>query len=243
MTTPLSSEQIEALRSLDACTLANAIETFHLRLRNEGFAKGAVRCLFPQLRPMVGYAATVCIRGASPPMRGSLPTADSRSIAANGYIERTDWWDYIQSVPTPRVIVVQDVSSEPGVGALLGEVHVNILRALGCAGAVTNGAVRDIPAVQGLGFPLFAGRLSVSHSYVHIVSVGAPVAIDGLKVKSGDLLHGDLHGVQSIPLEIASEIPAVAVQMVARERALIALCRSSDFSLEKLRSAVSDRRT
>ena len=33
----LPPEQLEALRRLDACTLANAIETFHQRLRNEGF--------------------------------------------------------------------------------------------------------------------------------------------------------------------------------------------------------------
>ena len=46
----LTSEQLEILRRLDACTLANAIETFHERLRNEGFADNSVRCLFPHLR-------------------------------------------------------------------------------------------------------------------------------------------------------------------------------------------------
>jgi len=34
---PLTPEQFEALRRLDASTLANTIETFHERLRNEGF--------------------------------------------------------------------------------------------------------------------------------------------------------------------------------------------------------------
>lgn len=230
MKTPLTANQIETLRHLDACTIANTIETFQLRLRNEGFANGSIRCLFPRLRPMVGYAATVHIRGASPP------------TGAHTYLERTDWWDYIQSIPAPRVVVVQDVSSQAGLGALLGEVHVNILRALGCVGAVTNGAVRDIPAVQDLGFPFFAGNLSVSHSYVHIVEIGTPVKIGGLNIKSGDLLHGDLHGIQSIPPEIAAEIPATAAQITAREHALIALCRSNDFSLEKLRSILSDSR-
>lgn len=227
MTTLLTSDQLEALRRLDACTLANAIETFQLRLRNEGFTRGATRCLFPKLQPMLGYAATVKIRGASPP------------TGARTYLDRTDWWDYIQSVPPPRIVVVQDVSAQPGLGALLGEVHVNILKALGCAGAVTNGAVRDVSAISDLGFPLFAGNLSVSHSYVHIVEIGAPVEIDGLAITSGDLLHGDLHGVQSIPGEIAAKLPAVAAQITAREHALVALCRSPGFTLEKLRAAVS----
>jgi 4-hydroxy-4-methyl-2-oxoglutarate aldolase len=51
MNTPLTPEQLEALRRLDACTLANAIESFQTRLRNEGFADGSVRCLFPHLPP------------------------------------------------------------------------------------------------------------------------------------------------------------------------------------------------
>jgi len=223
----LSPELLQALRQLDACTLANAIETFRERLRNEGFTDNSVRCLFPRLPPMLGYAATVKVRGSAP------PTADGR------YADRTDWWDYILSLPAPRVVVVQDVASRIGRGSLLGAVHVNILRALGCAGAVTNGSVRDLPAVQQLRFPLFAGGLSVSHAYIHIVEFGTPVEIGGLNIRSGDLLHGDLHGVQSVPSDIAPEIPAAAQAIVAREQELIRLCQTKDFSLEKLRAAVT----
>ena len=228
MNTPFSPAQIEALRRVDACTLANAIESFKLRLRNEGFTDGTTRCLTPQLRPMVGYAATVKIRGASPPTGGRME-----------HLDRTDWWDYIRSGPGPKILVVQDVSSRVGLGALLGEVHISILQALGCVGAVTNGAVRDLPAVQLLGFSLFAGSLSVSHSYVHIVEFGTPVEIDGLTIRPGDLLHGDIHGIQSVPTEIVAELPAVAARITAREQALIALCRVPDFSIEKLRDVVT----
>src|SRR5262249_5715538 len=184
MNHPLTSEQLESLRRLDACTLANAIETFHERLRNEGFVDHTVRCLFPRLEPMLGYAATVKIRGAAPP------------TANGGYNDRTDWWEYVSSLPAPRVVVVQDVSSRPGLGSLVGAVHMNILRAIHCVGVVTNGSVRDIPAAEAAGFHFFAGSVSVSHAYVHIVEVGKPVELGGLKIGSGDLLHGDLHGVQ-----------------------------------------------
>jgi len=230
MNTPMAPEQLEALRRLDACTIANAIETFHERLRDEGFVDHTIRCLFPSLPPMIGYAATVKIRGSAP------PTADSR------YPDRTDWWDYILSLPAPRVVVVQDVATKAGLGSLLGVVHVNILRALGCAGAVTNGAVRDLPAAEKLGFQLFAGSISVSHAYVHIVEFGTPVEIGGLKIESGDLLHGDLHGVQSIPSAIAGEIPLAAAEIIAREHELITLCQSKDFSIEKLRAAIAKDR-
>jgi regulator of RNase E activity RraA len=118
---------------------------------------------------------------------------------------------------------------------------MNILRALQCVGAVTNGAVRSLPAAESAGFQLFAGGVSVSHAYVHIIEIGTPVEIGGLKLRSGDLLHGDLHGVQSIPLEIAVQVPPVAAGIAATKRALIALCQSPEFTPEKLRAAVAER--
>jgi regulator of RNase E activity RraA len=230
MSTPLPPEQLEAIRRLDTCTVANAIETFHERLRNEGFVDHTVHCLFPRLQPMVGYAATIKIRGSAPPTAG------------NPYPDRTDWWDYILSLPAPRVVVAQDVATRPGLGSLVGAVHMNILRALHCVGMVTNGSVRDIPAAESAGFHYFAGSVSVSHAYVHIVEMGQPVELGGLKIRSGDLLHGDLHGVQSIPLDVAARIPHVAAQIMAKEQELIAFCRSPEFSLEKLRAAVAKER-
>jgi regulator of RNase E activity RraA len=227
MKTPLPRERLDALRALDAPTVANAIESFDLRLRNEGFTNGSIQCLFPKLPPLVGYAATVTIRGASPP------------VGAHGYIDRTDWWDYVLSVPAPRILAVQDISSTPGIGALLGEVHANILRAMDCSGAVTNGSARDVPALERLGFQCFTAALSVSHSYVHLVDIGVPVEIAGLKIRSGDLLHGDLHGVQSIPESVAAQLPAVAAKMTAADRHLIEICQSGGFTLDALRRAVS----
>jgi 4-hydroxy-4-methyl-2-oxoglutarate aldolase len=228
MISPLTPEQLEALGQLDGCTLANAIERFNQRLRNEGFADHSIRCLLPHLEPMLGYVATVKIRGSAP------PTADKL------YSDRTDWWDYIVSVPEPRVVVIEDIATRPGLGALVGAVHMNILRALHCAGVVTNGAVRSLPSAESAGFHLFAGSVSVSHAYVHILEIGSPVEVGGLKLRSGDLLHGDLHGVQSIPLEIAAKIPPVAARIAARKQELIALCRSREFTLERLRAAISN---
>jgi len=225
---PLTPEQLEALRRLDACTLANAIETFRKRLRNEGFIDHSVRAIFPRLPPMVGFAATVKIRGSAP------PTADGI------YPDRTDWWDYILSVAAPRVIVVEDCATRPGVGSLLGAVHTNIVRTLGCIGAVTNGSVRDIPALESMAFPVFAGHVCVSHAYIHIVEMGGAVKIGGLEIKSGDLLHGDVHGVQSIPIDVAARVPAAAADITRQEQEIIALCRSSGFSLEKLRKIISE---
>ena len=228
MDTPLTPEQLEALRKLDACTLANAIETFHGRLRNEGFTDTSLSCLFPKLPPMAGYAATIKIRGSLPPFAGSKP-----------YPNRTDWWDYVRSLPAPRILAVEDDETRIGIGSLLGAVQVNILRVMGCVGAVTNGSVRDIPAIEHLGFQIFAGGICVSHAYVHIVEFGTPVMVGGLKIHSGDLLHGDLHGVQNIPLKIAEKVPPVAAEIAKAQKKIIELCQSGDSSIEKLRAAIA----
>jgi regulator of RNase E activity RraA len=150
------------------------------------------------------------------------------------YYDRMDFWSYVATIPEPRVIVLQDVDHMPGVGAFVGEIHANIGQALNCVGYITNGAVRDLPAVKALGFHLFSGSVSVSHAYAHLIEFGEPVEIGGLKIAPGDLVHGDRHGVQTIPLELVSEIPREAERVLRLESELIQFCKSPQFSLKGL---------
>ncbi len=218
----LPAETLHQLRQIDTCTVSNVIEQFQVRTRNEGFVNGSVRCLFPVLPPVAGYAATARIRTSSTP------------IAGRWYYERLDWWSYVLTIPAPRFIVAEDVDNTPGLGALFGEVHANICKALDCTAYMTNGAVRDLAGVEAAAIQAFAGNVAVSHAYAHIVEFGEPVKIGGLQIKPGDLLHGDRHGVLCVPLQIAGEIPRVAAQMLRSERDLIEFCRSREFSFEKL---------
>jgi len=172
---------------------------------------------------MIGYAATARIRTDEPPM-----------TAHRCYYDRADWWNYVASLPGPRVMVIEDVDRKPGTGAFVGEMHAAIGLALNCVGCVTNGSVRDLNAVHALRFHLFAGGVAVSHAYAHIIEFGQPVRIGGLKIRSGDLIHGDLNGVHAIPLAIAADVPAEACRILADERELTDFCRSDQFSLEKL---------
>jgi regulator of RNase E activity RraA len=219
--TALTRNDLERIRKIDTCTVSNAIERLEARLRNEGQISGSTsRCMFPHLPPIIGYAVTGCMRSATEP------------VAGRTYHENIGWWRYLATIPEPRIMVVLD--RDRSGGALLGEMHALIGQALGCVGYVTNGGVRDLAAVEAIGFQLFAGSVEVSHKYAHISEYGKPVAIDGLTISPGDLLHGDRHGVHSIPLAIAAQIPHTVAEIRREEDELRKLCRSPRFSLDRL---------
>ena len=234
MAATLSPETLEELRSLGTCVVSNAIEKFGVRLRNEGFTDPTIRCMFPRQPAIIGYAATGRIRSDMAPVG-----APASSVETGVFLERTDWWDYILSVPGPRIVALQDIGSHPGKAAFWGKVHANIHLRLGCAGAVTNGAARHINQIQPIGFQLFASGVSVSHGYVHLIDFGERVEVGGLPISPGDVLLGDQHGILQIPHEIADDIPKVANEIEGQKRRIIDFCRSAEFSVERLRQLVN----
>ena len=214
---------IEALRKITSPSVANAIETFNVRPRNQGYMSGDLRALFPELGPLVGHAVTALIRAEPAPV-------DGHRASTFGY------WDFIQTIPEPRVVVVHDLDEPRGQGSQWGEVQANIHKALGCAGVITDGAVRDLDEVRTLGFQFVAAHISVSHAYVHLVDFGLPVKVGGLWVKPGDLVHADQHGVVTIPPDLAPKIPDAVAKIEATERRIISLCQSREFSAERLKA-------
>lgn len=221
---PLTPAQLDELRQLSTAVTASAIETFGVRLHNTGFADSRIGCVFKEASPVVGYAATARIRSAKPPM-------EKHSYF---YYDRAEWWNHILTIPAPRIVVIEDIDERPGLGAFVGAVHTQILQALGCVALVTNGSVRDLPEIRSTGFQLFASNVAVSHAYAHVFDFGGKVRVGGLDVVPGDLIQGDLHGVQTIPLEIADKVPAAAREILKRRKRLVDLCRSPDFSVKKL---------
>ena len=213
---------LEFLRRTDTCSVSNAIETFDVRMRNEGYIQDAAKCLFPWMPPVAGYAVTGRIRTTAPPISGLY------------YYQNIGWWEYVASIPGPKLVVLADMDKAPGTGAFVGEIHAQISKALGCEGYISNGAVRDLRALETLGFQCFAGSVSVSHAYGHLVEWGEAVEIGGLKISHGDLLHGDRHGVQKVPVEIAAELQGRVAEIAKRESELIELCNRPDFSIQKL---------
>ncbi len=139
--TPLSNEELAALRQLNSPTISNAIEMFDVQPRNVGFMDSRIKCLFPDLGVMIGYATTVTIAAELPATRA---------------VSREEYWEHIESVPTPRVAVVKDLDQPQAIGSFWGEVNSSVHRALGCIGTITEGGVRDLAEMHSLGFHTFA---------------------------------------------------------------------------------------
>lgn len=209
----MAPETLHQLARCDTPTICNIIELFRVRPRNQGYMDLRVRCVFPELPPMVGFATTACFRAGAPPAGGD----------AYGSIEKQI--ERFQQLPGPAVVVFQDIDDPPA-AAVFGEVMCSTYQAFGSAGLVTNGAGRDVEQVRALRYPVFTGSTICSHGYCHMLHLGLPVRVGGLMVQEGDLLHGDANGVTNIPLDIADEVAGVGEEFVAAEAIVLEYVKS-----------------
>jgi regulator of RNase E activity RraA len=207
------------LQRYDSPTLSNAIETFDVRPRAKGFMSSEIRCMFPTMPVVAGYAATATFRTARP-VRKEM----SQSIV----------WKHVAKLPLPRILVLEDLDNPPGKGAQIGEVQATIYKALGCIAIITNGVVRDLTEVEASGMQLFAAGSTASHANAHFTSAGGKVTVGGLTVSPGDLIHADRNGVLLIPVEIAPRLAQAADRIIAREQRVIRWIRSYDFDVSRL---------
>ena len=219
----LNEKQISEIKKLDVPTIANCLELVEgLRLWTEGFTKPEIKCCYPEFGTSVGYAATVEI------------AAENR---AEKPISRDEYWEYIMTIPEPRLIVVKDRDYPNVIGSFWGEVNGNIAKGLGAVGVVTDGGVRDINEVRKLGFQFLAKEILVSHAYVHIEALNTTVDICGMSVSPGDLIASDQHGAIQIPIEVARIIPKLAREMENYERPMIKAASTPNATPDTLREA------
>ena len=195
---------LKLLAQFDTPTICNAIELFEVRPRTQGYMDGRIRACFPEMPPIVGYAATATMRCAFPKREGDVYGALDEQV------------DRFSDLPGTPIVVFQDLD-DPPVAATFGEIMCTTYQAFGAAGLITSGAARDLDQVRRLGFPAFSNGVICSHGYSHIVDLHSPVRVGGLTIYAGDLVHADVNGVATIPLEIASEVADAATEFVAAE--------------------------
>lgn len=204
----INNSVLEKLVQYDTPTICNVVELFEIRPRNMGYMNQAIRCAFPKLPPMVGFAATATIRSSEPGSGGDVYETIERQF------------EQMHQLPGPSVIVFEDLDV-PSVGATFGEVMCSSYQAFDSVGLISSGGGRDLEQMAVLNYPVFYGSTFASHAYSHIVELEIEVQVGGLNVANGDLMHGDGNGVTNIPIDIAAEVVDVADEYIAAEQQVI----------------------
>ncbi len=223
---PIDANVLDKLRQFDTPTISNVIELFAVRPRTSGFTDNRIQACFPEMPPMVGFAATATCRTA----------IDLRDSA---YTSLPDQVARFEELSGPPVVVFQDLD-DPPLAATFGEIMCTTYKTFGAAGLITNGGGRDLDQVRALAFPVFTDRAVCSHGYIRILDTHQPVRVGGLVIFPDDLLHGDINGIISVPKHIAADVADVAAEFVAAEQVILQALRSDSPTLSTLRQASAE---
>ena len=214
------------MRKIDTPTITNVVATYPrnplcLGLYNpwteNWYTDTSIRCMYPELGAVAGYAVT-CVFGLPDP---NFP----------GRLTYMDVVDALHAARRPTILVIQqkwpaELMAKAG---LVGELMATSMRSLGCVGLVSNGPSRDIDAVRRLGFQMLLGGVTAGHGEMAVQSVNVPVSVGGMDVAPGEIVHMDENGAVKFPADKAEAVLANAKALLADE----------DRRLNKLREATT----
>lgn len=220
----LTPAVLEKLRTFDTPTICNLVELFEVRPQNTGYMDGRIVAAYPQMGPIVGYAATATFRSNLPPRSG-----DSYS-SLDAQVER------FAELSGPPIVVFQDVD-DPTVAATFGEVMCSVYKGFGAVGLITSGAGRDLDQVEAINFPVWTNGTICAHGYNHTPQLHVPVHVGGVTVYPDDLLHADRNGVSTIPVEIAAELADIGDAFIAAEEVVLRAVRADNPTIAALRDS------
>lgn len=216
----LTLEELAEYRRFDTTTLFFAraeIEGFI----SEDFTSPDVRACFPELGPMVGYAATSEWTTMDP----SAPDLD--------YV---DYYEWLAAQARPSVAVMKDVDARAGRGSGFGEMQARTVKRLGCIGVLAGVGLHDVKAVQAQKLPIWTTSISPAHGPYHVVRFGAPVVIGSVTWRTGDVIVADESGAIRIPAQIARDVLRRAADLDEKDAGYFAVVDAPDFTLAKLRA-------
>ena len=202
-TDPNLKQLIEGFKKATVASVADAVDQATGR---RGFMVHDMRPLFKA--KMVGPAVTALIR---PSIKATEPQVQNHSLMA---IDEADPGSVV-------VIVVEESLDISGIGGLMA----TACKARDLAGAVIDGAARDVDEITEMGFPVFSRSITSATSVGRYVSVGKniPVMCAGVPVKPGDIIVGGSDGVVVVPRDKAAEILDIALKIDEKEAKMVPL--------------------
>ena len=176
-----------------------------------------IKPLAPQNTPLVGVAMTChCGPADNLALFGALAKAEAGDI----------------------LVAATDAFTATSV---TGDLLLGMAKNRGILGLVTDGLVRDLAGVLGVGLPVYcAGVTPNSPARNGPGTVGDPVVLGGIAIESGDIIIGDNDGIVVVPLAQATDVLGKLTDVRAAEAALEAKVKAGldvpDFVQAILRS-------
>jgi regulator of RNase E activity RraA len=171
--------------------------------------------MYHDMRPLfkakvVGPAVTALLR---PSIKASGPTGPSHSLLA---IDEAEPGSVL-------VIVVEESLDISGIGGLMS----TACKARGLAGAVIDGAARDVDEIVEMEFPVFSRSITSATSVGRYVSVGKniPVQCAGVTVNPDDIIVGGSDGVVVVPRDKAAQILEIAQKIDEKEAQMVPIIK------------------
>jgi len=216
---PLTADEFAELRSLDCASLffARAAVEGHI---GEDFTGPEIRCMYPELGPVVGYAAT---------SEWTTMDADSPDLSF------LDYYEWLEGLPGPKVAVMMDVDRRAGRAAALGSMQTRTLKRLGVDGVLSSVAVQKPDAVRQSGMPVWSTGIAAAHGPYHTIRWGAPVEVGRVTWQTGDIVFADSAGAIRLPAATIRETLAHVRREGTEGSSYFDVIDAPDFTVAKLR--------
>ncbi|MBC8325161.1 MAG: RraA family protein [Verrucomicrobia subdivision 3 bacterium] len=103
-----------------------------------------------------------------------------------------------------------------------GELLSTACLAKGVRGTVMSTCTRDLWALEKMDFPVFAIGVTPADSKgrIDVTAIGEPITIDGVHIKNGDYVIGDVDGVVIIPSEALEQTLRLSQEKMAGENSV-----------------------
>ena len=208
--TRVSASLLQELARFETALVANTIGMIDPDPVHEWYMAGTIQSVTPSLGPTAGVAYTIELDSSSP----------------GGTADVEDYWRMLEEMERdgrPSVWVVRTVGSHPDHECVLGDGMARSLLSVGCRGAVTDGGVRDVAGLVGLGFAAYSRGRTIHHGPLRFRRYNQPIEIGGITVSAGDVIHADTDGVIRIPSGCLARLAGEVVRMAEFEKEAHAL--------------------
>ena len=194
---PTPQDLLRELKAFDTPSITNIVATYPehplcLGLYNpwteNWYTDQTIRCMYPELGPVVGYAVT-CVFGLPDPHYTRLNFLDVV--------------DALDASPKPTILVFQQKFPPELAGkvGLTGGNMTSAMQAVGCVGAISNGPSRDIDEVRPMRFQYLLSGITPGHGPLGIHAINVPVSVAGMDVAPGEIVHMDENGAVKFPAD------------------------------------------